>query len=58
MDSVLHVLQLTSLVPDSLAGDVSGCLQLLDGGANGTDTLLADVSQAGDGAVPVLWLSG
>ena len=53
MDGILHVLQLARLVPDSLAGDVPGSLQLLDGGTNGTDALLADVSQARDGAVPV-----
>ena len=54
MNGVL-LLQLARLVPDPLAGDVPGSLQFLDGGANGADALLADVGQAGDGTIPVLW---
>ena len=55
VDDILHVHDLALAVPEAVADDVAGPLQLLQGRADAVRTLLADLRKAPGGVVPVLW---
>ena len=54
VDDILHVHDLALAVPEAVADDVAGPLQLLQGRADAVRTLLADLRKAPGGVVPVL----